>query len=160
MTEKPIEQFKTRQGDTYRANVSKQVASDGTLSLQIEDPPDSGRRLVITAIKITTRGPVQIRTPRRFDVTTGTATNIENKNIGSTNSSVANAYQDSTYTNADVVQTEHLGSGSGANLFGGVDTDVTGAVLQGNSLLVELENLDSSARDMSITVEYYETSPA
>lgn len=119
MTEKPIEQFKTRKGDTYRVNVSKEVASDGTLSLQVEDPDNSGTRLVITSIKITTRGPVTIRTPRRFDVTTGTSVSIENKNIGSTDSSVANAYQDSTYSNEDSVQIEYLGSGAGANLFGG-----------------------------------------
>lgn len=159
MTEKPIEQFKTRQGDAYRTNVSKNVAAGGTLSLQIEDPSSSGKRLVITSIKITANGPFELRVPRRFDVTTGTESLVENKNIGSEKSSEANAYQDSTFSNADAVETEYLGSGGGANAFGGVDTDVTGAILQGNSLLVEIENLDSSARDASISVEFYETSP-
>lgn len=159
MTEKPIEQFKTRRGDAYRVNVSKTVTAGGTLSLQIEDPPDSSKRLVITAIKITTAGAFELRVPRRADITAGTDVNIENKNIGSGNSSVANAYRDSTYANAETVETEYLGSGRGANAFGGSDTDVTGAILQGNSLLVEIENLDASDREASISVEFYETSP-
>lgn len=83
MTEKPIKQHKTRQGGAYRANVSKEVVTSGTLSLQLEDPADSGKRLVLTSIKITVNGPFALRVPRRFDSTTGTATNIENKNIGS-----------------------------------------------------------------------------
>lgn len=160
MTEKPIEQHKTRIGDAYRANVSKDVSADGTLSLQIENPTDSGTRLIITAIKITVTGQFELRVPRRFDDTQGSAVIIENKNIGSTKISAANAYKDSTYTNADDVETEYLGSGQGANAFGGQDTDVTGTVLQESSLIIELENLDSSARNASITVEYYETSPS
>lgn len=87
------------------------------------------------------------------------ANTIENKNIGSGETTVANAYKDSTYSNQDTTETEYLGSGQGTNAFGGSDTDVTGAVLQDESLLIEIENLDSSARDASISVEYYETSP-
>lgn len=159
MTNKPIEQYKTRQGDSYRANVAKNIAAGGTLSIQLENPADSGRRLVITAIKITTTGPLEMRVPRRFDVTTGTANDVENKNIGSTKSSVANAYKDSTYSNEETVEKEYLGSGTGANAFGGQDTDVTGSVLQEESLLVEVENTGSEADDASISIEFYETSP-
>jgi hypothetical protein len=158
MVTNTAEEYKVRQEDSYRVNIDENLSSGESMSLELKDPSGSNKRFIVTSIKITAQGPAQINIPRAADISSGTQASIENKSIGSNNTSAAGAYSGSTYSSANNVQTEYLGSGRGGQAFGGSDSDVTGSVLTDSSLLIEVVNTSNESHNYSITVEFYESS--
>lgn len=164
MVSRTTAEHKTANGDAYRANVFKNVGGAGTLSLHINNPTDSGVKLIITAIKVTVMGPFTLRRPVDASITDGSATDVANKAVGSTKTTSANAFQDSTYSGESFETVEYLGDddsivGENSNAFGGADVDLLGAILEGEDFIIEITNRQAStAADAAITVEYYEVS--
>lgn len=153
-----VDKHKTRTGEAFRANVYKSVSGGDTLTIHIQNPEGSNRRVVITGIKVTTTGPFTIRRPIGATFSNGDSISVPNKKIGSDQKTVAELYQDSTYSDEDYVNEEYIGSGRGGNAIGAVDDEVKGSMIENEDFLVELENTDNDSNDASITVEYYETS--
>lgn len=164
MTEQSIEDYKVRQGDAYRVNVTKNLSAGGTLTLHLDNPFDSGKNIVITKVKSTMVGPFTARHPVHADYTAGTSRTAENRRHGETNPSVIDAYVDSSYSNQDFLDEEYYGKddstvGENSNSVGGEGEGAVGSLIEGGDFLYEILNRSgSTAYDASITIEFYETS--
>lgn len=164
MTTKTIQEHKTRGGEAFRVNVTKNIAADGTLTLQLQNPSQPDVKYTITDVKVTMLGPFAIRRPVQPSVTAGTETAVHSKRFGYIDSTAVNAYIDSTYTEETDVEIEYVGKddsqpGEVTNSFGGENNDTVGILMNGSSFLIEVQNRSSTnAYDASITADFYETS--
>lgn len=165
MTDITIEEYKLRNGEGFRATVHKEVTSNGTLTLHIHNPSDSGMQVVISRVRMSSPGPYTIRHPMNADYTTVTVDDSYNRyHGGGFDSSSAVIYQDSSYSNEEATFEEYIGvddsqPGESSNAVGGYTSDPVGIVAEGGDFLFELENRSSStAYDSSISIDFYESS--
>lgn len=163
MTTRTLREHKLMQRESlFHANCFGNIsAAGGTINFHLKNPSGSGVRIIITDVKVTSKGPTTVSTPHGMTVDTdGSALDVDNVAIGSTKTSSAEAYKDATYSSVDHTHEEYIGSGGAGFLrppHGGDQSDIGSVVKPGQSYIVELTNDDSSnAHDMSITVEFYE----
>ncbi len=164
MTRQTVEDYKVKNGEAFRVNVTENLASGGTLNCHISNPSGSGKNIVITKVKSGMVGPFTNKHPVRPDVTDGDSAFVENRRSGDDYTGIVEAYKNSSWSNADKVEEEYYGKddsapGNNDNAVGGDSDTAVGSVMENSEFVVGVENRsDSTAYDAFITVEYYETS--
>jgi hypothetical protein len=147
-------QFSLGNGTEYSVGVSYTgVGSGQTRYLYIENPAESGKVLIVS--------PPTFRTDKRINVqldfnptedTKGTAETPKNRRTDK-DGNVANVFSGGAYTLNEPFAQRPLGSGQGANAFGGSDDDKQFAIAEGDSALFIATTTENDT-DLTLGLDY------
>lgn len=153
-----VERF-ARQGRLFV--VSKRwtgLSTDDYADLIISNPSNSGRELYILTIETKAYGQAWVDMwEDSSGLGSGTALDVANKYIGSSETSVAQVEVDGTYTVGTKVHETVIPGGSGIFAIGGSsELGIGGIIGQGHNLHIRVTNKDSFESDVSIRIVWWE----
>lgn len=150
---------KLLRGESYIVSEEKTVASGGTFNIHVENPSDSGSRVVIYNVSVRSKGAASVHVHDNFDsITPGTQVEVHSSEAESSGTSVSpvNAYQDSSKTETNTHGHGVLGAGGGgANSLGGELRTANSVLGEGTDFVVHATNDSADSEDMTITIVFF-----
>lgn len=144
---------KIRDGDAYITSELKNVPSGGDFNIHIENPANSGYRLLMRVATVESKVEATVHVHDEFDsISTGTELKTHSS-LSEQDSPPFNAYQDSTYTAKNKHNHSIIGSGGGTGNASGGDASATLLVIRpGDDMVLHVHNDSSNSGDMSMKI--------
>ena len=134
------------------------VASDSYVDIYLENPSNSGKKIHIEIVEVVSMAQAWVDIFKGNTVTaSGTSIEPVNLNLGSNNSSVANAEYGGSYSTGKLISNTVCPGGSHIRAVGGA-AEVGEMVIipPGQNILVRVTNKSAQTTDLSIRILWWE----